>query len=306
MEYYFSRRELVGSPLKPTTKPSTKTHYIELKKVRPTMSPANLLGAPVWAKRVFSTSSSNNVLIVVHGFNVQPNSFMGEVADIRKRLKSIGYSGAVVGYDWPSDGRTLHYKQDWNDARLTAKHLVSDGIATLLRANPAAKIHILAHSMGAFVTAKSISEALNDSGLRRLTRNIGEVVLTAPDLAAASANQGGWVRDVARLGSKGMTGFISDRDLVLTFSRDFRNPASPRLGRNHPADNASSDFAVVNCSQYYTKRNPGLSKPRHSHSWYYGDSNFYRDLSEVLKGRTPSITRKQRSDGHFTFKAVGS
>ncbi len=302
MEYFFSRRELIGSPPRTTTRPSVTTNFIEMKNVLPTISPANVISSTVWAKRVLATSASGKVLIVVHGFNVLPNSFMSDVAAIRKRLFAAGYKGAVVGYDWPSDGRTLHYGKDWSDAEDTAESLVFDGIAALVRASALVKVGILAHSMGCFVTAKAIANALNDSSRRHLTRHIDQVIFTAPDLAVTSVEAGGWVRQLAGFGCKRLTGFVSDRDLVLEFSRDFRRPPSKRFGRTLPRSAASSHFVAVDCSDYYTRRNR-FSKPRHSHSWYYKDKNFFFDFLQTLQGRTPKDTRRRGVAGHFKFRS---
>ena len=302
MEYFFTRRKLIGDPLRPTGQQAKKTTFIALPGVGTPQPAGKVLSPSNWAKKVHATSTNNQVLIVVHGFNVQQHSFVKNVAKIRRNLAATGFGGAVVGYDWPSDGGIENYWSDWDDARDIAEYLVKDGIGALVRANPAVKIHLLGHSMGCYVIARGIKEAWNDPTFRPLTRNIGQVVLTAPDVDLEWAAPNAWMGQVAKFACKRMTSYISDRDLALKFAETQGHPGTLRLGRNMPPAKATDDFMVVDCSKYYTKRNP-FSKLRHSHSWYYDNKDFHADATEALSGRTSTARRKKLANGHFEFKS---
>jgi len=286
----------------PTGQIASQTNYLEMSQHGQTLAPPKKLEATEWAKRVHMSASNNSVLIVVHGFNVLQHTFTKEVANVRRRLTAKGFKGAVVGYDWPADGGIFNYWSDWNDAQETAKHLVIDGIGTLIRSKPNTKIHILAHSMGCYVISKAILEAWNDPKHRHLTRSIDQVVMTAADVELKLAEPDDWVGQMAKLGCNRMTSYISDRDLALSFSESQGHPGTLRLGRNRPTFPASSDFVSVDCSTYYTNTISRLSNLRLSHNWYYREPNFYADALEALNGRMSTGRRRQLADGHFEFK----
>lgn len=301
MEYFFSRRKLVGNPQRPTGQKAGVSTFIELPGVGTPQPAGRVLSPHDWARKVHARSANNQVLIVVHGFNVLQHSFVKNLNIVRRNLAASGYRGAVVGYDWPSDGGIENYWSDWDDAHDIAEHLIKDGVAALVRTNPAAKVHLLGHSMGSYVIARGLRRAWNDTAFRKFTHNIGQVVLTAPDVDLTWAAPNAWMGQIARLASKRMTSYISDRDLALSFAETQGHPGTKRLGRNVPPDNATDRFMVVDCSAHYTKRNL-FSKLRHSHSWYYSSKDFYADAAEALMGRTQTQRRQKLGSGHFDFR----
>ena len=52
------------------------------------------------------TEEQGNVLIHVHGFNIDTSEMLERHRKLRRGLRAQGYDGAVVSFDWPSEGVT--------------------------------------------------------------------------------------------------------------------------------------------------------------------------------------------------------
>ena len=73
-----------------------------------------------------------DIVIYVHGFNTPQSEMLRRTDKIEQGVKAHGFRGAVVAYDWPSDGSAINYQSDRRDAKKTAAALVRDGIAPLM------------------------------------------------------------------------------------------------------------------------------------------------------------------------------
>ena len=111
------------------------------------------------------------VIILVHGFNSDPDTAFGAFASFKNRLDHAfdhhgeGKSSLVIGFSWPSDGHVLHYYGDLHDAVASAPAL-NQTIGDVIRQVSVRPI-VIAHSMGSEVAMKARYES-EDSDLTYL------------------------------------------------------------------------------------------------------------------------------------------
>ncbi|WP_296571625.1 alpha/beta hydrolase [Phreatobacter sp.] len=118
-----------------------------------------------------------DVLVYVHGFNTDYDEAAFRIVQV---AADGGFRGTQVLFTWPSYRRVLAYGGDREVA--TASRDALDRLLTDLGRTPGvARIHILAHSMGAFLTMEALRQA-SIAGNGDLSGRLGEVILAAPDL----------------------------------------------------------------------------------------------------------------------------
>lgn len=148
-----------------------------------------------WAKRVQRaaragrSNGSANVLVFVHGYNNDQKTVMQRHRRLRDDLSNARFPGVVVSFDWPSGDVGAFYLEDLGDANRSALQLVSDGImllASLQEPDCTVNIHILAHSMGAYVTREAFTAADDADDLTGQTWRVGQAMLIAGDISSRS------------------------------------------------------------------------------------------------------------------------
>ncbi|MGQ3355057.1 MAG: alpha/beta hydrolase [Phreatobacter sp.] len=118
-----------------------------------------------------------DVLVYVHGFNTDYDEAAFRVVQV---AADGGFRGTHVLFTWPSYRRVLAYGGDREVA--TASRDALDRLLTDLGRTPGVgRIHILAHSMGGFLTMEALRQ-VSIAGNGELGGRLGEVILAAPDL----------------------------------------------------------------------------------------------------------------------------
>lgn len=130
------------------------------------------------AAEAFATAASGrDVLIYVHGYN---ETFETAASGAATLADAIGFRGRAALFAWPSGGRLIAYAYDRESALWSR-----DGFVETLRAlgaNPAVgKVHIVAHSMGAFLTLETLRQLATGAGEASFAK-LGAVVLASPDV----------------------------------------------------------------------------------------------------------------------------
>jgi esterase/lipase superfamily enzyme len=257
-----------------------------------------------WMKKVRAASGASsdkkgNVVFFVHGYNTEVMDMERRHHDITKGLKKAGFKGAVIGFDWPSNGRTLEYVFDRLDARAAANHLMSYGIRPFAeRQEPDCdvNVHVLAHSMGAFLVREAFDYADDDNATAQTSWTMSQIALVAADISSksmkdGSANSRSMIRRATRI-----TNYFSKHDEVLSISEIKRVGVSRRLGRVGAPDARSEKVVNLDCSDLY-KASPDLHGTTDSHRWYFESPRFYKDLTatfvsnldrDVIAGREPA------------------
>lgn len=122
------------------------------------------------------SSARHAVMIFVHGYN---ETF----ADALRRTAQITWDMNLhltpFMFSWPSKGKLVGYLQDKNTADLAVPHLEAV-IRDLATRTHARTFHIVAHSMGGYVTTQALMALAGKPGLPP----INTVVLAAPDIDA--------------------------------------------------------------------------------------------------------------------------
>jgi esterase/lipase superfamily enzyme len=241
---------------------------------------------------------TGDILFFVHGFN---NS-VGDV-DARHKLIQAGLTPAtfpcmVISFDWASGQDPLAYLDDRDHARMTAIRLVNAGIKLFVQARQGRKcditVHTLTHSMGAFVTREAFDHA-DDGQEATMNWTVGQMVLIAGDVSAKSFSAGDPESESTYRHCYRLTNYFNGYDEILQISNVKRVGLAPRAGRvGLPAD-APQKAVNVDCSRYF-HQTYGDSDAATSHSWYFSNGEFLKDLAITLRGavdRSKIPTRRQ-------------
>ncbi|MDH6260181.1 alpha/beta hydrolase [Bradyrhizobium sp. BR13661] len=247
---------------------------------------------------------SGDILFFVHGYNSTVDNVDDRHRKIQAGLTANGFACPVISFDWPSGDLPLAYLPDRDKARAASVLLVSSGIKLFVRAQAEKcdiNVHVLGHSTGAFLIREAFDHA--DDGQATATAwTAGQLVLIAGDVSAASFSADDPETESTYRHCYRLTNFFNGYDEVLQISNVKRVGLSPRVGRVGLPSDAPSKAVNVNCSDHFHATYPAADMAT-SHSWYFGDAKFLRDLTITLKGSvdwtliptrtTPSLTGTQ-------------
>ncbi len=271
-----------------------------------TPAPAHEVTLRVWLAAVMATFPTGtpaadgapppvqgDALFVVHGFN-------DTVADVASLHDAIGqglanhgggYAPTLISFDWPSAGSTFAYLPDLDVAAKTAIDLVNAGVRPLLKAqtqNCLVRVNALAHSMGAFVLRAALGHA-DDGIVTGSDWILGQLALVAGDVEASAFASGDKDTQSMMGHAYRLTNYFNLYDEALMISNAKRAGVEERVGRIGLPQGAPASTVNVDCSSRYAAlpdadpANP-IKTAEFSHSWYFSDANFYRDLAQTLKG----------------------
>lgn len=288
-------------------------------------APAQAITQAAWYKAVRTAAAWQNdrgeargdALFVVHGYNMSVDEVIGRHRRLKGDLIALGFKGVIVSFDWPSDDKALAYLPDRHRAKETAFRLVSDGIAYLsAEQTPSCTInvHVLGHSTGAYVVREAFNDA-DDKELPNMSWTVSQVLFAAGDISAASMAAGNSDSESLYRHCARLTNYSSRYDEALDLSNVKRLGVAPRAGRIGLPGNAPPQAVNVDCTAYYAKLADDASgvaaedQPNgfagiKSHSWYFGNGAFTRDLFGVMIGedRTVIPTRAVGPDGKIALK----
>ncbi len=250
-----------------------------------------------WFKRVIADMETfedengvkhGNILLHIHGYNTDQKKLIKKHRQLKKSLKDK-FKGIVVSFDWPSKGDPFNYKEDQEDAAESALFIIN-GLKELTTFNKIyadynIKIHLLAHSTGAYIVKEAFKDA-NEFW------NVDQIIFIGADIPASSKEPFAFYRYCNRV-----TNYYSSYDWALTFSEviewfsDLIYPYkdSRRAGKDGLDLDSSPNIVNIDCSDYFDKSyTPKKQKQRMnddnevigsvSHSWYIGDDLFTQDM----------------------------
>ena len=232
-------------------------------------------------------NACGDILVFVHGFNNEPEKVLERHRLLEKNLGEAGFRGAVVSFDWPSNDQAINYLEDRSDARKTAARLVDDGIrlftTTQLR-GCSLNVHLLAHSTGAYVIRQGFDDADDARNIASVNWTVSQVAFIGADvsdrsMSAADSKSSSIYRHCVRL-----TNYQNPYDSVLKLSNIKRVGVAPRVGRVGLPESAPRKAVNINCGPYYHKHKKDGAGSSSSHSWYFDDPGFARDLAHTLQG----------------------
>ncbi len=167
---------------------------------------------------------NRDVLVYVHGFNTS-------MEEARNRLAQIvvdgRFGGVPVLFTWPSKSALLAYGAD-KESATASRDAYLKLLDELSQTPGVGRVHILAHSMGTWLTMETLRESAL-SGSPDLHGKLGNVMLAAPDIdLTVFKNQ------IARLDPSHFSVYVSKGDRALQVSASIQGDR--RLGSIDPGN----------------------------------------------------------------------
>ena len=175
--------------------------------------------------------SNRDVLLYVHGFNTSYDEARFRLAQI---VDDGRFGGVAALYTWPAAGSLLDYGAAKESATI-ARDALSKLMHRLSELPDVGRVHILAHSMGAWLAMEALRENAI-SGSPDLNGKLGDVMLAAPDIDLNVFRQ-----QLARLDPSHVFVLVASNDRALSLSRTLAGDRQ-RLGAldpNNPSDRAA-------------------------------------------------------------------
>ena len=222
--------------------------------------------------------SNRDILLFVHGFNTSYD-------DARFRLAQVVTDGRFGGvpmlFTWPASGSLFDYEAAKERAS-ASRDALAQTLMTLADLPDVGRIHILAHSMGAWLTMEALRQDAI-AGKPDLGGKLGEVMLAAPDI-----DVGVFKGQIAKLDPAHISVLVSANDRALSLSRTLAGDR-PRVGALNPK--SAADKAVLDRLGVRVYDVSGEAGGVYGHS-------MYGDAPDVVKqiGTTIGAKRVQDSD----------
>jgi esterase/lipase superfamily enzyme len=218
--------------------------------------------------------SSRDILIFVHGYNTGAEEARRRLAQI---VADSHFAGVAVLFNWPTRGELSAYVSD-KDSATASRDALSRLFVDLSQTPSVGRVHVLAHSMGAWLGMEALREA-SISGHQGLDGRLGEVMLAAPDIDLAVFRQ-----QLSKLGNVHVSVFTSAGDRALSLSSLIARDR-PRVGALDPRKpNERLELTRLGVTVYDLS---GLSSGLIGHDVYADAPEVIRLIGNELS-RTPS------------------
>jgi len=232
-----------------------------------------------------TAAPTNEAVVFVHGYNVP---FVDAIQTAALVSYQIGFKGVPIAYAWPGQERWWRY-----GAALDEVNAASDKLATVLRdiasRSGAARIHLVAHSLGNGVLVEALQKHRQQGGQR-----IGaELIMAAPDVSTNRFAE--VVGSLASVVSR-ITLYASSLDVPLWVAGKVK--AYPRIGFSQPP------LPRYQATDSVDATGVDLSPLGHS---YYADSDILQDLAKIINDAAPPADRglKQLGSAAATYWTFG-
>lgn len=157
-----------------------------------------------------ATRYPKHIVVFVHGFNQTPQQAMSTAVAVKSLLQ---FDGPFVLFMWPSIGAVRNYGTDRLNAEVSDRAF-SQLLCRLGGLDPDAKVTILAHSMGNYLTANTLQRFSTDCPN---ARKLNALVMLSPDLPISVLEDRG-EEVLSRVGSA--TAYVSEYDLAVRSSEE--------------------------------------------------------------------------------------
>lgn len=241
--------------------------------------------------RRLMSGEKSDTLVFIHGFNVSFTGALEAGARLARDMKVEGRPVNIVVFSWPSEGQAIPYMSyysDREDARASGPALartylkLRDYLEELKRPDYCERrLHLMAHSMGAYVLRQGLQAALAKEPTA-LTRVFHEIMLAAPDEDDDTFELDTKLRLLPRLGRQVTVYFNPDDRALLISDKTKSNP--DRLGSDGPRliDLIPKKIVLVDCRQVGKHADPLVL-----HSYYIRSPAMAADIAAVLNGAEP-------------------
>jgi pimeloyl-ACP methyl ester carboxylesterase len=257
-----------------------------------------------------------DLLVFIHGYNNTPPIVLERHRKLESDLKTFGFQGGVISFDWPSGDVALAYLNDREKAKQTAFALVRDCIELFARTQTNVdcnvNVHLLAHSTGAYVVQEAFDDADDRAVMASIAWTASQIVFIGGDISSASMANGDSETESIFRHCVRLTNYSNPYDEVLQLSNVKRIGLEPRVGRVGLPSGAPAKAVNVDCGDYYQvmvkTRDAKTVIGAESHSWQIGDPVFAEDLACTLNGdldRSVIPTRRALPTGGFSLVVPG-
>lgn len=321
MDYVFSVRRVHQGSF--SNEPGA-TYFLKVPANARDIRPDHAIGTPgqgmpdQWAREVLANARRGkdpvtgepvgDIVIYVHGFNTSTVTMLERLRLVRAGLEAQGYAGTVVAFDWPSASIALNYLEDRSDAKQTARLLVDAGIsafAAMQTPDCLINLHVLAHSMGAYVVREAFDDADDRPAVAGQSWSVSQVMLVSGDVSASSMSgsdprSNSLYRHCVRL-----TNYSNPFDAALSISNVKRVGVSPRVGRVGLPDGRPGKAVEVDTGAYFKANEASFAHvPNPTHTWYFHDATFYRDMFETIQGEVDRNRISTRRGDHSRLELI--
>jgi pimeloyl-ACP methyl ester carboxylesterase len=294
--FWVSVRKVVNGSFGDDPEDIGKTRYLDAPAGQ-IPAPSHDVGRKMWLARLLATFPKDaagvrrgDLVVFVHGYNNAIAHVAGRHELIGTGLSRAGFPCVVVSFDWPSGDSALGYLDDRHDAKITAMRLVDDVIRLMIAARTddcAINIHVLAHSMGAYIVREAFDDA-DDSTAANANWTISQLAFVAADLSSASLAADNSASESLYRHCHRLTNSFSGYDAPLQVSELKRVGLSPRAGRVGLPIDAPAKACDVDCSKRYLAFSASGQSATvigdKTHSWYFHDQVWMNDLAATLRG----------------------
>ncbi len=274
--------------------------FLKVNRQKKIYDPDDVVSSPkAWSEEVIgladgdenpnSISPTGDILVFIHGYANDAEIILQRTRQLSKDLKTEGWRGQVVAFDWPSDNKVLNYWEDRADAAAVAGSLVEKCVKLIAEGQARdciTNIHLLGHSTGAYVIMEAFVQAEKNGELFKSDWRIGQVAFIGGDVSSSSlSTSDAWSAPMFRRIMR-LTNYSNPNDTALAVSSAKRLGVAPRSGRvGLPADSHPKSINV-DCGSYFVKLDPKKSTyfGDWTHSWHIGNRVFARDLAMSLEG----------------------
>ena len=262
--------------------------------------------------------STPKVGIYLHGYNNDYQDSIDEIFDIEKNLEqSYGYFPVIIGFSWPSSGKTPYYLSDRDEVRdsvgaFTRFLLDISDLSTRNEQDCFSTTFCIAHSMGNYLLRKGMEYLSDHLGDPRGRLIFDETILFAPDISSKDIESDGKGRYIADF-SRRVHVYYSKHDRALRASSAKRF-GGDRLGRHGANDygNLPGNVVVIDAKKYANSESISGYKDRENkqvsvHSSHRYHENILSDVIQVLssvdrdqiEGREPVLSENIARTNHY-------
>lgn len=222
--------------------------------------------------RMIARSPQKDVLLFVHGFNV---NFPNAVKRAAQIANDLPFNGAVVCYSWPSQGGVEKYLLDGQVAQASVDPMAQFLESVVKSVPPGTKINVVVHSMGNRVVMRAMNRLPDSFAELKPFQN---VVLAAPDVGVSE------FKDLA-------PAIIAQSHRVTLYSGsgDVALVASKAVNQERRAGDSREPLIMDGIETIDVS---AVDTSFMSHSYYGSNRAVLSDLFALLKQDTSALNRK--------------
>jgi len=252
-----------------------RRRYVLLEKITPLAKDAFITALQLQVK----ASPSKDVFIFVHGFN---NTFEDAARRAAQLTYDLDFDGTPLLYSWPSQGSATAYAVDEAAVGISGRKM-AEFLETVVNQSGAARVHILAHSMG----NRALLEALQTYLAKRAPDNrqhiFGQIVFTAPDVDRDYFTD---AIEPLRSAADRITLYASNNDYALRSSQFLHG--APRAG--------TAGDVIIRLAGLDTIDMSGVPADSLGHSYFAANAGAIFDIFRLLWRGDPPPQRCGMSD----------